>query len=188
MRISVGDGGTSPAKAQQLATRTFFEIPVLSGGVHLLSVADIVDVLREDIACRALVFYALYLVKTVGITMDCGKTKNDFDDGTVICLAPGQTIGVHRMPDGSVPVAIGLMFHPDLLHGTALAKKMKQFTFFSYRSNEMKRCICPLIKTRNPEVAGLQDSVLFCPFGWWELRESTPRPSACKADALNQLS
>lgn len=81
-------------------------------------------------------FYALYLVKTVGITMDYGKTKYDFDDGTVICLAPGQTIGMHRMPGGPVPVAIGLMFHPDLLHGTALAKKMKQFTFFSYTSNE----------------------------------------------------
>lgn len=81
-------------------------------------------------------FYALYLVKTVGITMDYGKTNYDFDDGTVICLAPGQTIGVHRMPGGPVPVAIGLMFHPDLLHGTALAKKMKQFTFFSYTSNE----------------------------------------------------
>lgn len=81
-------------------------------------------------------FYALYLVKTVGITMDYGKTKYDFDDGTMICLAPGQTIGVHHMPGGPVPVAIGLMFHPDLLHGTALAKKMKQFTFFSYTSNE----------------------------------------------------
>ena len=23
---------------------------------------------------------------------------------------------------------------------------------------------------------------------WWELRGSNPRPSACKADALNQLS
>ena len=81
-------------------------------------------------------FYALYLVKTVGITMDYGKTKYDFDDGTVICLAPGQTIGVHRMPGGPVPVATGLMFHPDHLHGTALAKKMRQFTFFSYTSNE----------------------------------------------------
>ena len=66
-------------------------------------------------------FYALYLVKTVGITMDYGKTKYDFDDGTMICLAPGQTIGVHRMPGGPVPVAIGLMFHPDLLLGTSLA-------------------------------------------------------------------
>ena len=68
--------------------------------------------------------------------MDYGKTKYDFDDGTVICLAPGQTIGVHRMPGGPVPVATGLMFHPDHLHGTALAKKMRQFTFFSYTSNE----------------------------------------------------
>ena len=43
-------------------------------------------------------------------------------------------------------------------------------------------------KTKNPEVAGLQDFASVCPFGWWELRESNPRPSACKADALNQLS
>ena len=41
---------------------------------------------------------------------------------------------------------------------------------------------------KNPEVAELQDFALICPFGWWELRESNPRPSACKADALNQLS
>ena len=81
-------------------------------------------------------FYALYLVKTVGITMDYGKTQYDFNDGTVICLAPGQTIGVHRMPGGPVPEAIGLMFHPDLLYGTILAQRIKQFTFFSYTSNE----------------------------------------------------
>ena len=41
---------------------------------------------------------------------------------------------------------------------------------------------------KNPEVCGLQDFSLICPFGWWEQRESNPRPSACKADALNQLS
>lgn len=81
-------------------------------------------------------FYALYLVKTVGITMDYGKTQYDFNDGTVICLAPGQTIGVHRMPGGPVPEAIGLMFHPDLLYGTTLAQRIKQLTFFSYTSNE----------------------------------------------------
>ena len=68
--------------------------------------------------------------------MDYGKTQYDFNDGTVICLAPGQTIGVHRMPGGPVPEAIGLMFHPDLLYGTILAQRIKQFTFFSYTSNE----------------------------------------------------
>lgn len=95
-------------------------------------------------------FYALYLVKTVGITMDYGKTSYDFDDGTVICLAPGQTIGVYRMPGGPVPEAVGLMFHPDLLHGTTLAQKMKQFTFFSYASNEalhLSSDECAIIQT-----------------------------------------
>ena len=51
------------------------------------------------------------------------------------------------------------------------------------------RCILQSrLETKNPEVAGLQDFALICPFGWWEQRESNPRPSACKADALNQLS
>ena len=37
-------------------------------------------------------------------------------------------------------------------------------------------------------VTFLQLLLRICPFGWWEQRESNPRPSACKADALNQLS
>ena len=42
------------------------------------------------------------------------------------------------------------------------------------------------IKQETPKP--LDFGVLVRPFGWWELRESNPRPSACKADALNQLS
>ena len=45
-----------------------------------------------------------------------------------------------------------------------------------------------LYNKKNPEVTGLQDFALIYPCGWWEQRESNPRPSACKADALNQLS
>lgn len=81
-------------------------------------------------------FYALFLVKTVGITIDYGKTRYDFDDGTVICFAPGQTIGISRMAGGSVPEAVGLLFHPDFLRGTALGAGMGRFTFFSYASHE----------------------------------------------------
>ncbi len=81
-------------------------------------------------------FYALFLVKTVGITIDYGKTRYDFDDGTVICFAPGQTIGISRMAGGPVPEAVGLLFHPDFLRGTALGAGMGRFTFFSYASHE----------------------------------------------------
>ena len=81
-------------------------------------------------------FYALFLKKTVGCTINYGKTKYDFDDETVVCFAPGQTVGIHRIEDGPVPEADALLFHPDFLHRTPLAQKIKQYTFFSYASNE----------------------------------------------------
>ena len=81
-------------------------------------------------------FYALFLKKTVGCTINYGKTKYDFDDETVVCFAPGQTVGIHRIEEGPVPEADALLFHPDFLFRTPLAQKMKQYSFFSYASNE----------------------------------------------------
>ncbi len=81
-------------------------------------------------------FYALFLKKTTGCKITYGKTVYDFDDETVVSFAPGQTVGIHRLEDGSAPEAIGLLFHPDFLHGTPLSQKMKQYSFFSYASNE----------------------------------------------------
>lgn len=81
-------------------------------------------------------FYALFLKRTTGCIINYGKTVYDFDDETVVSFAPGQTVGIHRTEDGPVPEAIGLLFHPDFLHRTPLAQKMKQYSFFSYASNE----------------------------------------------------
>ena len=81
-------------------------------------------------------FYALFLKKTTGCIINYGKTVYDFDDETVVSFAPGQTISVHRLEDGPAPEAIGLLFHPDFLHRTLLGQKMKQYSFFSYASNE----------------------------------------------------
>lgn len=81
-------------------------------------------------------FYALFLKKTTGCKITYGKTVYDFDDETVVSFAPGQTVGIHRLEDGPAPEAIGLLFHPDFLHRTALGQKMKQYSFFSYSSNE----------------------------------------------------
>lgn len=81
-------------------------------------------------------FYALFLKKTTGCIINYGKTVYDFDDETVVSFAPGQTVGIHRTEDGPVPEAVGLLFHPDFLHRTSLAQKMKEYRFFSYASNE----------------------------------------------------
>ena len=81
-------------------------------------------------------FYSLFLKKTVGCVINYGRTKYDFDDETVVCFAPGQTVSVSSIEHGPAPEADGLLFHPDFLHRTSLAQKMKQYTFFSYASNE----------------------------------------------------
>ncbi|MDO4159237.1 MAG: helix-turn-helix domain-containing protein [Prevotellaceae bacterium] len=81
-------------------------------------------------------FYAIFLKKTTGCTINYGKTKYDFDDDTVVSFAPGQTVGIYRTEDGPVPEADGLLFHPDFLFRTPLAQKIKQYSFFSYSANE----------------------------------------------------
>mgnify|MGYP001027692104 FL=1 len=81
-------------------------------------------------------FYALFIKKTTGCRINYGKTTYDFDDETVVSFAPGQTVGIHRLEDGPVPEAVGLLFHPTFLYRTALGQKIKQHSFFSYASNE----------------------------------------------------
>ena len=81
-------------------------------------------------------FYALFLKKTKGCLIDYGRTKYDFDDETVVSFAPGQTVGIQQIGGGPAPEAVGLLFHPDYLHRTALGESIRQYTFFSYASNE----------------------------------------------------
>lgn len=64
----------------------------------------------------------------------CGKYN--FQDGSVICVAPGQIGG--REDDGNKYNIGGwaLLFHPDILHGTHLEKGIRKFSFFNYSVNE----------------------------------------------------
>lgn len=80
-------------------------------------------------------FYSLFLKNTRGCKIRYGKTNYDFDDETVVCFAPGQTIEVHPS-EGPAAEAVGLVFHPDLLFRTPLARRIKEYSYFAYTSNE----------------------------------------------------
>ncbi len=80
-------------------------------------------------------FYAVYLKETKSCTINYGKTKYDYDDRTIVSFAPGQTIGI-SVDKGAHPRTIGLIFHPEFIRGTELAKKIKKYNFFLYESNE----------------------------------------------------
>lgn len=80
-------------------------------------------------------FYSIFLKETVGCTINYGKNKYDFDDWTIVSIAPGQTVGYTTL-EGIPSKSKGLLFHPDFIRGTSLGQKIKKYTFFAYESNE----------------------------------------------------
>lgn len=80
-------------------------------------------------------FYAVFLKETKGCTIDYGKTRYDFDDQTVVSIAPGQTVGFNTI-EGTPARGRGVLFHPDFIRGTSLGQKIRHYSFFSYESNE----------------------------------------------------
>ena len=80
--------------------------------------------------------YALFLKQTKSCDLKYGRRSYDYQEGTIVCFAPGQTVRVDMIEDEITPEVYGIVFHPDLIRGTSLAKSMKNYTFFSYAVNE----------------------------------------------------
>ena len=80
--------------------------------------------------------YALFLKQTKSCDLKYGRRSYDYQEGTIVCFAPGQTVRVDMIEDEITPEVYGIVFHPDLIRGTSLAKSMKSYTFFSYAVNE----------------------------------------------------
>ena len=80
--------------------------------------------------------YALFLKQTKSCDIKYGRQSYDYQEGTIVCFAPGQTIGVETLEDEVSPQVYGVIFHPDLIRETSLGKNIKNYTFFSYAVNE----------------------------------------------------
>lgn len=81
-------------------------------------------------------FYAIFVKDTKYGELSYGRNFYDYQEGSVVFIAPGQVMGSED--DGKYHQAKGyvLMFHPELLYGTSLAQGMKDYSFFNYESNE----------------------------------------------------
>ena len=80
-------------------------------------------------------FYAVYLKDVRCGDLKYGRHTYDYQDRTLVFVAPGQVINVNINNDYR-PQGYALLFHPDLIHGTALGKHILDYTFFSYESRE----------------------------------------------------
>ncbi len=80
-------------------------------------------------------FYAVYLKDVQCGDIKYGRHTYDYQDRTLVFVAPGQIINVTINNDYK-PQGFALLFHPDLIHGTSLGKHIDTYTFFSYKSRE----------------------------------------------------
>ena len=81
-------------------------------------------------------FYAVYLKEQQCGEMKYGRHHYDYQEGTLVFIAPGQVVGVQRKVKTFIPSGWALIFHPDMIAGTHLAKQMHDYSFFSYDANE----------------------------------------------------
>ena len=102
----------------------------------LVNVIDLAKSCRLRHGLHSFGFYTVFLKEIKCGNLRYGCNYYDYQEGTLVFLAPGQVIGVED--DGKVyqPQGMALVFHPDLLRGTTLGRTIKDYTFFSYQVNE----------------------------------------------------
>lgn len=81
-------------------------------------------------------FYSIFLKEVKCGDLKYGCNYYDYQEGTLVFMAAGQVMEIENNGATYQPIGHGLMFHADLLKGTALAKSINDYHFFSYHSNE----------------------------------------------------
>ena len=81
-------------------------------------------------------FYAVFLKDIKCGDMRYGRHYYDYQEGTLVFLAPGQVYGIENHDTKVQPKGWALVFHPDLIRGTSLGRHIDDYTFFSYEVNE----------------------------------------------------
>ena len=102
----------------------------------LVSVIDLSEVPPVRLARKNFGFYTVFLKDVKCGDLRYGRKMYDYQEGTLVFIAPGQIVGDD---DNGTRVHVkgwALLFHPDLLLGTSLGRKMKDYSFFSYEANE----------------------------------------------------
>lgn len=84
-------------------------------------------------------YFGFYLVLLKDVNcgdLRYGKSTYDYQEGTLIFLSPGQILDMEPSEELYQPKGHGVVFHSDLLPGTALGRQINDYSFFSYQANE----------------------------------------------------
>jgi len=101
----------------------------------LVSVVDMSKAYPTQNARIHFGFYCVFLKEIKCGDLKYGCNYYDYQEGTLVFVAPGQVLGVNNK-EYVQPKGWALLFHPDLIRGTTLGHNIKEYTFFSYEVNE----------------------------------------------------
>lgn len=101
-----------------------------------ISVVNFSEVKPATTVLRRFGFYYIVFKGDNCDILKYGRHTYDYQEGTLVFIAPGQVAGNENGTEFIQLSGWGLCFHPDLLRGTALGQRMKDYTFFSYEANE----------------------------------------------------
>lgn len=102
----------------------------------LVSVIDFSQAAPARPARMRFGFYAVFLKEVKCGDIRYGRNFYDYQEGTLVFVAPGQVTGFNYSGEPYRPRGWALLFHPDLIRGTSLGRRMKEYTFFSYEVSE----------------------------------------------------
>jgi AraC-like DNA-binding protein len=80
--------------------------------------------------------YAIYLKELECGELFYGRSKYDYQEGTLVFISPGQVLGIQPKVKTFQPKGWALLFDPELIRGTSLRRIIKEYNFFSYDVNE----------------------------------------------------
>lgn len=81
-------------------------------------------------------FFCIFLKETKCGDLRYGKETYDYQEESLVFVAPGQILKVESYSPEIKPKGKVLIFHPDFLKGTQLSNILSIYSFFSYDSNE----------------------------------------------------
>ncbi len=102
----------------------------------LVSVIDLSKSRRIRHMRHTFGFYTLFLKEVRCCNLIYGRQYYDYQEGTIVAIAPGQVAGVEDNGEEFQPKGWALVFHPDLIRGTSLGRNIRSYSFFSYEANE----------------------------------------------------
>lgn len=91
---------------------------------------------KVNIHALSFAFYAVFLKQGKHCNIRYGRNYYDYQEGTLLFIAPGQVLNIEFDEEEYQPEGYALLFHPDLIKGTSLGHNIKDYTFFSYNVHE----------------------------------------------------